>query len=142
MNKNRKKALLLLVLSNAALLFCVISYLILIRLFDQNASGSICHFQNVFHFYCPGCGGSRSLRALVRFDLVRSFICYPPLPLSLPIVGYAEYLLILGVAKSDARQITRFKVSLLIIPAALILINFAARNILLFNGIDFLGDIL
>lgn len=142
MKKSRKNALLLLVLSNAALLIIPIIYLFLMAVYDQYTSGPICSFQRVFHLYCPGCGGTRAVRALLRFDLVGAFICYPPLPLSLPILGYIEYLLVRGAVMSDARQITRFKAPLLIIPAAVILINFAVRNILLLNGIDLLGDIL
>ena len=142
MNKKRRSALLLLILSNLAAIAVVFLYLFIISVYDREMTSSICSFQRVFHFYCPGCGGSRSLRALVRLDLVSSFICFPPLPLSLPILGYAEYLLARGIIDSDARRILKFKPWILIIPAAMIILNFLARNVLLLNGIDVLGDIL
>ena len=41
-----------------------------------------CIFKERFHLYCPGCGGSRSLLALLTFDPVRSFIYFPALPIT------------------------------------------------------------
>ena len=142
MEKRRRNAIILFVLSNLAALAAVFLYLLFMSIYDAESAEPICNFQRIFHIYCPGCGGSRSLRALVRLDLVSSFICFPPLPLSLPILGYAEYLLVRGIIDSDARRILKFKPWILIIPAAMIILNFLARNVLLLNGIDVLGDIL
>ena len=142
MNKNRRCALIILIISNAALLIIPLLFLIIMALYNQNTSEPFCAFQRVFHLYCPGCGGTRAVRALLKFDLVGAFIYYPPLILSLPILGYLEYLLVRGVILSDPQEIRRFNPALRIIFAVFILVNFVLRNILLLNGIDLLGDIL
>lgn len=49
-----------------------------------------CVFYNVTGLYCPGCGGIRSVRALLRGELWQSFIDYPPLIYG--IVVYAEFM--------------------------------------------------
>ena len=36
-----------------------------------------CRFSQTFHLYCPGCGGTRSVKHLLHFDLVRSFLSHP-----------------------------------------------------------------
>ena len=38
-----------------------------------------CVFNKVTHLCCPGCGGTRSLRALLRGDFLTSLYDYPPL---------------------------------------------------------------
>ena len=38
-----------------------------------------CIFNKVTHLCCPGCGGTRALRALLRGKLIMSFYDYPPL---------------------------------------------------------------
>ena len=142
MKEKRRDAIILFILSNLAVVAAVLVYLLFMSIYDAESAEPICNFQRVFHIYCPGCGGSRSLRALVRLDLVSSFIFFAPLPLSLPILGYAEYLLVRGCLLGEPREILRFKPWVLIIPAVLIVLNFLVRNALLLNGIDVLGDIL
>ena len=38
-----------------------------------------CLFNKVTHLCCPGCGGTRSFRALLRGDIITSLYDYPPL---------------------------------------------------------------
>jgi hypothetical protein len=40
--------------------------------------GYPCLFNKLTHLCCPGCGGTRSIRALIRGDLWRCFYDYPP----------------------------------------------------------------
>jgi hypothetical protein len=43
-----------------------------LRLFDPNQAGTpflACVFHRVTGLYCPGCGGTRAMHALVHFDL-------------------------------------------------------------------------
>lgn len=44
---------------------------------DNLSFGSICYVSEHFHFYCPGCGGTRAVIALLNGRLIRSFICNP-----------------------------------------------------------------
>lgn len=99
-----------------------------------------CPFKYSFHMYCPGCGGSRSLSALLSFDVVRSFILFPALPLTVIILADLFLRALISFIKNDERYIKNFKINLLIIIPAVIILNFFVRNILLLYGIDLIGD--
>ena len=47
-----------------------------------------CIFNKVTHLCCPGCGGTRAMRALLAGEIVKSLYDYPPL-----IYGIAVYLI-------------------------------------------------
>ena len=36
-----------------------------------------CFFKEGRHFYCPACGGTRSVIALLHLDIERAFFCNP-----------------------------------------------------------------
>lgn len=62
----------------------------LLRTFDPGAAGSLfpsCLFHDLTGWYCPGCGITRALHALVHFDLVRAFAMNAVLVLSLPLLA-------------------------------------------------------
>lgn len=40
-----------------------------------------CVFHDLFHVYCPSCGGTRAILELLRFHPVRSFLALPVVPL-------------------------------------------------------------
>ena len=96
-----------------------------------------CHFARRAHLYCPGCGGSRALFALLRFDLLGSLIANPAVLFGGATVLYYEIAL-LRYARGG-----RVSATPAIAYAALILITFFVRNILLVAcGIDPLGDLI
>lgn len=142
MTTERRRATALFLIFNVFLLSLVLVYLILVRIYDGAVSDPTCRFQQVFSLYCPGCGGSRALRALLRLDLVSAIRLHPPLVSALPLAVYAEVLLVLGILKHDARYITRFKIWTLTIPVIFAAVFFFVRNALLLSEIDILGDIL
>lgn len=62
----------------------------LLRTFDPGAAGSLfpsCLFHDLTGWYCPGCGMTRALHALVHFDLVRAFAMNAVLVSSLPLLA-------------------------------------------------------
>lgn len=62
----------------------------LLRSFDPNTAGSwfpSCLFHDVTGWYCPGCGITRALHALVHFDLMRAFAMNAFFVLSLPLLA-------------------------------------------------------
>lgn len=65
------------------------SGLALLLLFDPNASNSIfppCLFHALSGLYCPGCGATRALHALLHGDIPRAWSMNPLLTVSLPAV--------------------------------------------------------
>lgn len=93
-----------------------------LRTFDPNAAGSLfppCLFRSLTGLYCPGCGLTRALHALVHFDLARAFAMNPLVVLSLPLLA------LMALDGVGGRRL---------LPAA------AAR--VLFNGFGWVGALL
>ena len=135
MQKDRKKHLFSLIILNLSLLLVSFIYNIL---FERGKIGN-CQFYQAFGLYCPGCGGSRSLNALLNFSFIKSFVYYPPIIITSLLILYIDTRLILSLF-----SLRRYKFNpkiLLIIPLSII-VSFIIRYILLGFGIDPLGSIL
>jgi hypothetical protein len=62
----------------------------LLRTFDPNATGSLfpsCPFHALTGWYCPGCGITRALHALVHFDVTRALAMNALVVLGLPLLA-------------------------------------------------------
>ena len=62
----------------------------LLRTYDPGATGSFfpsCLFHDMTGWYCPGCGITRALHALVHFDFMRAFAMNALLVASLPLLA-------------------------------------------------------
>lgn len=132
--KNKNTLIFLILNLSVLIISLVYNFLFKERLISE------CVFLNTFGFYCPGCGGSRSLNALLSFNLYKSFIYYPPILITSLILIYVDIKLIYSAFKLRDKAHINPSV-FLIIPIAIIL-NFVIRNILLFSGIDVLGNVL
>ena len=102
---------------------------------------SVCYFYNATHLYCPGCGGSRSLLALLRLDFLSSFLLFPALIPSVALFLYFDFTVLFSVLRDDFSPVRRFPAKLLILIPVIILINFVIRNSLLLCGIDYISKI-
>jgi len=104
---------------------------------------NICAFKELTHIYCPGCGGSRSVAHLLRFDFYSSFLSYPPMIVMLFFCVDFDFRAIMSVIRDDKKILTGFNLNWLILIPVSILAHFIIRNILLLNfEFDYLGDIL
>ena len=75
------------VLGRYAILFSIgLIYYIFVSLTDM---GIPCLFRLITGWQCPGCGVSRMIMALVRFDLVSAFHYNPVILLTSPILLFA-----------------------------------------------------
>ncbi|MCR5143762.1 MAG: DUF2752 domain-containing protein [Lachnospiraceae bacterium] len=50
---------------------------------EYKTQNHICLFHHVTGYYCPGCGGTRAVIALLKGKLITSFIYHPLVPYSL-----------------------------------------------------------
>ena len=100
-----------------------------------------CNMLEHLHIYCPACGGTRAFRAMLELDLL-SALKYNPI---IPIGAVAFIVYEIGMIKYLIKKTDR---DVLIKPwmiyALLIFwgVYFVVRNLLLFFGIDLIGDII
>ena len=139
----RKRCLLILLFFNALLLVVSVVYAVAVGNALESGTEVIkCAFKERFHLYCPGCGGSRSLYYLLRFDLINSFISYPPLIPAALILIYVDAVALISGIKGDPEILKAIKNGIIIIIPIMIILWFFIRNILLLSGYDILGDII
>ena len=100
-----------------------------------------CGMVEHLNLYCPACGGTRALEAFLSFDLGRSLICNPIVVLGTLCILTAEIDMIRYLAKKGARP-SVIRMPLVFFALGIWLVFFLTRNVLLFCGVDLLGDIL
>jgi hypothetical protein len=126
---------------NLLILFVAVTYFILFNFFGDLFFSSPCVFASKLRFYCPGCGGSRSLAALMKFHFIESFLLYPPIIISALVILDYDRRLILSIVKKDESITDKFKYYTFIFISASVILNFIIRNILLLGfKIDTLGN--
>ena len=144
MSPFRKKLLLFFIISNATLLIVSLLYAHVTAIAMESGVEAVrCVFKHNIKLYCPGCGGSRSLVYLLRFDLIRSFIYYPALPVTALLILDADIRAVISFVKNSPKAILGFRTGALISIPSIIILNFVVRNIFLVCfGIDMIGDII
>ena len=95
-----------------------------------------CVFLKTFSLYCPGCGGTRALAALLELNILKSFILYPPLLITVGFIIYIDILGVISLIKRSYEPIKSFKGGLTVIIPISIMLFFILRNILKISGID------
>ena len=144
MTKERKKILFIFILMNSLILISTLVFCAVFKPIEIIESGvkSDCVFQKLFNRYCPGCGGTRSLGFLLSFDILNSFIYYPPILAGSFLIAFINVLLIISFKRDTLSLIEKRKYfEFLLIPITIIL-TFLIRNLLLRFGIDYIGDII
>ncbi len=140
MSKTQKTILLRFLIINIFALVIGISYGKIAEYFTVNFPDTdICLFKEAMHFYCPGCGGSRAVIAVVNFDFLSSLKFYPPVIMTVILIILMDIFDIKAFIKNE-KSVFNFKVFYLVLIA--VIAQFLLRNILLLFGIDILGDIL
>lgn len=140
----RKRIILIFALMNFSILLITLLFCMFFNPTEliKEEVDSNCIFQNLFGIYCPGCGGTRSLGYLLSFDFINSFLYYPPITVGIILILSVEFLLIKSFKKGNLEPIKKHRFfEFLLIPIS-ILLTFLIRNLLLFCGVDFIGDIL
>lgn len=93
--------------------------------------GYECWVHKMTGLFCPGCGGTRSVLALFRGDIIHSFVYHP---LVLYVVSiYAIYMIRGGVAilSRERYHFMKLRICYVYIGIAIILIQFFIKNIAL-----------
>ncbi len=140
MLNNRRKIAFLFIAVNGGIIILSIIYAIVFHFSPELFS---CSFKDIFHLYCPGCGGSRAVTRLLSFDIVGSFVAFPPLYFAIGAIAELDIRMLCSIIKNDEGILKRYRPTAFIIFAAVLIVHFILRNALLLGfGIDPLGDII
>lgn len=112
-------------------------------LWNRLLPDTLCLSVRLFGLYCPVCGGTRSVMALLRGEVLLSLTYFPPLPMlfAAAICLQARAVAVCighGSAEGLSRSARRWGWA----TAAVLLGYFLLRNLLLLLGYDPLGDLL
>lgn len=101
-----------------------------------------CRISSVLHLYCPGCGGSRAIYALVRGHVLEALRYYAPLPIAAVLLAVTDLRMLLFLKRGGDLPSRRFGYACLIFLVGSVILQCILRNILLCFEIDYVGDIL
>ena len=101
-----------------------------------------CRISERLHIYCPGCGGSRAVFALCKGQVLQSARFFFPVPLAALCLLISDIRMALFLMGKGSFPSRRFGYTCMILCVACVMLQCILRNLLLFCGIDLLGDIL
>lgn len=91
-----------------------------------------CVLHTLFNLYCPGCGGTRAISALLHGQFIDSFICHPLVPYTAIIGGwFLISQLIERISKHRIKIGLRYRDIYLWIALGIVVMNFIVKNALL-----------
>lgn len=109
-------------------------YGVILKVFHFNPSGFLmpCLMWKLFGFYCPGCGGTRAVRALLAGDILKSLYYHP-------IVVYGAALYLWFMVSNTVELASRGRIAIgmkyrdryLYVAVVIVAGQFIVRNILL-----------
>lgn len=131
-----------LVLVNGTLLLGAVLYRLLCHCTEGSAVLS-CRVVEQLGIYCPGCGGSRAVAALLRMDIVGCFFYSPFVLTAAALLLYADIVTVVALLRRSERPLRLLSPNLLILLPVVLIVTCLLRNILLLGaGLDLLGDII
>jgi len=111
----------------------VISAIVVAKWIVPNFTQAECLFWYFWGAYCPGCGGTRSLLALMEGDILLS-IWYHPL-IMYGITVYAVFMITHTLEKIHVPMVKgiRFRVGYLYVALVILVVNCVLKNVLRFG---------
>lgn len=102
-----------------------------------------CALHDIMHLYCPGCGGTRALFAMLHGHLWQSFCYNPALLLGTLLILYYELGVIVTLVKKNGKCYYYRKGTIVYLYLIFLGVFTIVRNVLLVAcKIDMLGDFL
>lgn len=100
-----------------------------------------CSVARFLHLYCPGCGGTRAVGALLRLDILGAFRLNPFVPVAAGLFIYYDIRAAIAIARDD-KLVVKVPTAVWIGAAAFLLIMTVARDLaLVYFGYDPIGDL-
>ena len=98
-----------------------------------------CLFQELTGLYCPGCGGTRAVKALLKGDVITSFLYHPLIIYVILVAAIFAFSYILYAKTKNPKFRLHFDNKYAYIGIGIIVINFVVKNyLLIFEGMDLL----
>lgn len=139
---DKRKRIVLYVLINLAAIACVPLFFVYKRIAAAYPQLFACTLYEFFGLYCPGCGTTRALDALVHGRLFTAVRANPGAVMSAAYLLWIDIKLGISTFKSKPFIFGRpERVSLIVIAAVLVLWAIIRNLILIFCGYDLLGGI-
>ena len=99
-----------------------------------------CLFQQMTGLYCPGCGGTRAVRALLAGHPFLSFLYHPVVPYMAVVAVWAVVFWTLYFVTGNRRFRPELDERIAYAAAGIVILNFIIKNgLLVFAGIDVIG---
>lgn len=115
------------------ILFAAAASFIVTRGVNLHQMIPICFFYRLTGYYCPGCGGTRAVVALLHGHFLQSLRCHP-------FVGYGAILLstfwlrkTLELITKKRLEVIRLKPLYLYAALAIVIVQWIAKNVLLYT---------
>ena len=134
-----KRNLLYFLYINLALLAAALLFWGYVALCEALTGQLFCVYKILTKSYCPFCGGTRAVYALLQFDLPNA-LRYNALAVISAVMGLAyEIKTLSSILRRRPRP---FALPRWVLPAygILVMVFFLGRNLLLWSGIDIIGD--
>ncbi len=99
-----------------------------------------CAFLTITHMYCPGCGGSRALLAILKLNVLKSLLYNPAVVVGAVLLIYYEAGAIITLIRNDGRYHFYTKPWPVYVYIVFVIVYFIIRNILYAGfGIDLIS---
>lgn len=97
-----------------------------------------CPFHKVTGYYCPGCGGTRSVYLLLHGHFLWSTLYHPLVPYVTILVLYSMLHILYDHLRPTGHPPYRFRNAYLYIGIAILVVQCLVKNIALYYGYDIL----
>ena len=80
--------------------------------------------------------------SLFSLDILSSFILFPAIPYTVGVLVFCDMMAVKSIIYDDPKPLLSITSKPFLLIPIIVMLNFLVRNILLFFGIDYIGDII
>lgn len=100
-----------------------------------------CLFHFITGYYCPGCGGTRSVILFMQGHFIRSFIYYPLVPYTVVVGGIFMIRMTITYFTKEKIRPMHMKMAYFMVALGILILNFVIKNVCLYYGLDLLPNL-